>query len=107
MYVPGVAVGVITAIRMLPPRSARAEQRLIYLRVLRTIHCSRGGVDGAHNILVPGTPAQVANDRVPNVSLSRVRIVLQQLYGTDDHARRAVAALKPVISPERLLDRMQ
>ena len=77
-----------------------------------------GSVDGAHDgfgggqhrlddVVVAGAAAEVARERLADLLLGRRRVALQQVGRSHDHARRAVAALQPVVLPERLLERMQ
>src|ERR1700694_902586 len=52
---------------------------------------------------VAGAAAEVAGDRLANLELRRVPVLLEQRAGRHQHARRAVAALEAVLLPKALL----
>src|SRR5882672_754330 len=62
---------------------------------------------GLYDVLVAGAAAQVALEPVPDLVLRRVRIALEQVRGSHDHAGCAEAALQGVLLVERLLHRVQ
>src|SRR5262245_39901176 len=64
-------------------------------------------LDGADDVVIAGTPAEIALEGVTDLGLRRPRGALQELVGRHDHARRAEPALQPVLLPEPLLDRME
>jgi hypothetical protein len=59
------------------------------------------------DVLVAGTPAEVALDALADLVLAGVRVVLQQVDRRHDHAGRTEAALEPVHLVEGLLHRVQ
>src|SRR5262245_9323704 len=88
---------------MLAPKSfAVAMGRLLAGR-----HLLGGVLDGLDDVVIAGAPAEVALEPVPDLTLARLRIALEQLRRRHDHARSAESALKPVLLPEPLLDRME
>src|SRR2546427_219216 len=70
-------------------------------------HVFGGPLDRLHDVVVAGAATEVALELVADLLFRRLRVALQQLVGGHDHARRAEAALEPVLLPEALLDRMQ
>src|SRR6185503_12285071 len=66
----------------------------------RLLHC-------LDDVLIAGTPAQVAGEPFADVGLARRGVALEQRIGGQQHAGRAVAALQAVLIPEPLLKRMQ
>src|SRR5215210_6425721 len=56
----------------------------------------RGLLDGLDDVLVARAAAQVALEALPDLLLRGVLGLLQEAYGSHDHARRAKAALQPV-----------
>src|SRR5262245_15763189 len=68
----------------------------------------RGGApDRVHDVLVARAAAEVALEPVTDLRIGRVRVPLDQLTCGEDHARRAVAALEPVLFPEADLHRVE
>ena len=59
-----------------------------------------------HTIIYPAT-AQVACQLGPNLAIGWVRVPVEQGFGSDDHARGAVAALDGLFFNEGLLKRVQ
>src|SRR3954451_20728905 len=70
-------------------------------------HFLRGVLDRLDDVLVAGAAAEVALDAAPDLLLARRGIVLEEIDASHDHARRAEAALEPVLLPEAALDRVQ
>ena len=66
-----------------------------------------GPLDGPHDVLVPGAPAQLAGQGLADLRRGRLRVVVEQPPGGHHHARRAEPALQPVALREALLDRVQ
>ncbi len=69
-------------------------------------HVLRRPFNSFHNVLVTGTPAQVAFQAAANFFLARVWIAAQQLVRRQDHPRRAKPALQAVLFPETFLEGM-
>src|SRR5919199_6867737 len=68
----------------------------------------RGPVlDRFDDVDVAGAPAQVARDAAPDLVFGWARIGGQQRLGHHQHARRAEAALEPMLLPEAFLERVQ
>src|SRR5437899_11440440 len=65
------------------------------------------GLDGLDDVRVPGAAAEVAADGLADLRLGGILVAGEQGAARDHHPRRAVAALQPVVLPERLLDRVQ
>ena len=61
----------------------------------------------ADDVLIAGAAAQISRNAHADFIVRRVRDLLQQPVGTDDHARRAEAALQAVHLAKALLQRMQ
>src|SRR6478735_1716362 len=71
-------------------------------------HLVGGLLDGRHDVLVAGAAADVALERVPDLALRELALgLLDDADGGHHHARRAVAALEPVMLVEGPLDRVQ
>src|SRR5262245_35504173 len=66
-------------------------------------HLLGGPLDRLDDVVVAGAAAEVALELVPDLLLGCVRVPLDQLHRRHDHARRAEAALQPVLLPEALL----
>src|SRR5271156_1937276 len=71
------------------------------------IHLGGGILYGLHNVLVPGTAAQISGNPPTNLLLTGVRVLAQQGIGRHQHARRAEAALETMLFLESLLQRME
>src|ERR1700728_2362654 len=67
----------------------------------------RGPTDGTDNILVPGTPADLPGDRLADLRLVRIGVMIEQPAGGHHHAGRAETALQAVALDEPLLDRVE
>src|SRR5262245_64509481 len=64
--------------------------------------------DRLHDVVVAGTAADVAFQLMANgVLVEVVALAVHDVDRRHDHARRAIAALQPVVLAERLLHRMQ
>src|SRR6185436_7777285 len=70
-------------------------------------HVLGGVLDGLHDIVIAGAAAEIAFELVADVGLGGLGIALDELRRRHDHARRAEAALEPVLLPESLLDRVE
>src|SRR5579885_2530520 len=70
-------------------------------------HPGGGGLDRVDDVLVAGAPAQVAFDRLADLRFGRILVAGEQVSRRHDHPGRAVSALKPVLFPETLLERMK
>lgn len=57
--------------------------------------------------MVPRATAKIAFQRVANFGFAGVGIVLEQIGGSHDHARRAKATLQTVFFPETFLNGME
>src|SRR6516225_11395589 len=67
-----------------------------------------GGIEhGADDLIVAGTPAEVAGEPVARLGLRRARIAVQEGFGGDQQARRAEAALQGRVLQEFPLQRME
>src|SRR3984893_18089516 len=69
--------------------------------------CLGGGPDGLHDVPVAGAAAEVALQAFADLLVAWIGVAVEQIGGRHDEARRAVAALQPVLVPEGLLDRVQ
>src|SRR5260370_21716954 len=63
----------------------------------------RGGQRGPDDVVVAGTPAQVAFQARPHLFLGGLRVLLEQRHDGHHHARRAEPALQPVLLVARAL----
>src|SRR5207249_7573034 len=70
-------------------------------------HVFGGPLDRLDDIVVARAATEVALELVPDLVFRRLRVAFEHLVGGHDHARRAEAALEPVLLPEALLDRVQ
>src|SRR5690606_11013393 len=89
---------------VLPSTSRHAGRRRGFVRLLHLLGRVLDRLDDVH---VAGAPAEVAGDRLPDLRFRRVRVTLQQGNRRHHHARRAEAALEPVLLPEALLHRVE
>src|SRR5262249_57602960 len=80
---------------------ARGHRLRLSLR--RLTHLVAGVLDGLDDVDVARAAAEVARDRMPNLGLARVGILLQQRGRRHHHARCAEATLQPVLLEEALL----
>ena len=80
------------------PAGAAAPSRIAH---------GRGRADRGHDVLVAGTAADVALDRVADLVVGRVAVAGEQVGRGHDHARRAEAALQAVLLPEGGLERVE
>src|SRR4029077_15622155 len=71
------------------------------------VHHLRRRLDGLDDVHVAGASAKVALEALADFVLSRVWVLREQGGGGHAEARGAVAALKPVLVPEGLLQRME
>src|SRR5712691_1702503 len=86
------------------PNSRSAAAGAIGVPLLPGRHVLSGPLDRLDDVVITRAPAEVALELVPDLLLARVRIALEHLVRRHDHARRAEAALEPVLLPEPLLD---
>lgn len=70
-------------------------------------HFPGGVLHGVDDVLIPRTAAQVPLQGAADLGLGRPRITQKELVRGEDHAGRAVTALKPVTFPKALLQRME
>src|SRR5680860_339840 len=77
---------------------------LISSPALRTDGLRRGDLNRLYNLRVPRAPAQVSSDRMMDLCSRRVRNILEEGFGREDHSRSAVAALDGTAVDERLLE---
>ena len=63
--------------------------------------------DGPHDVHVTGAPAEVARQPDADLLVTRPRVLLEERADRHQDARRAEAALQPVLLVKRLLNRMQ
>src|SRR6185295_15833498 len=66
-----------------------------------------GGLNGVDDVLVAGAAAEVALDTLADLALRWPGVLVQQVDGRHDDARRAVTALKAMFLPKALLQGMQ
>jgi hypothetical protein len=66
-----------------------------------------GLLDRRHDVVVARAAAQVARQRLADLVLGGLRVVLEQVPGGHDHPGRAVAALQAVLLPEGGLHRVE
>src|ERR1017187_3499704 len=67
----------------------------------------RSFLDRVDDVLVARAAAEIAVQTVADLFVGGVRVALQQLAGSHDHARRAEAALEAVLVPEGFLHGVQ
>src|SRR2546426_5168853 len=65
------------------------------------------GLDGLDDVRVAGAAAEVAADRFADLRLGGILVAGEQGAARQHHPRGAVAALQPVLLPERFLDGVQ
>src|SRR5690606_35434552 len=70
-------------------------------------HCAGACHYCLDDVVVARAAADVAFEPVPHLFLGRLPVAHAQLDRTHDHARRAEAALEPLVLAKRLLHRMQ
>src|SRR5229473_1404388 len=70
-------------------------------------HMFGGILHGTDNVLVACAAADVAFERLTNLSFSGVGVVLQKLGGGHNHAGRAEAALQTMFLPKAFLKGVQ
>src|SRR5437763_2488679 len=66
----------------------------------------RGGSYSIDNVLIASTATDITRQGAANLLLAWVRVVLQQLIGGHQEARRTEATLEAMLLPESLLERM-
>src|SRR5262245_2122680 len=66
-----------------------------------------GALNRVDDVLVARAAAEIPRDALADLAFGRRGVVGEQRDGGHDHARRAVAALQPVLVPERLLHPVQ
>jgi len=64
-------------------------------------------LNGVYNALVARAPTNVSSNAASDLKFARLGIPGQQVKGGQNHTRRTVAALQPMILPESLLYWMQ
>src|SRR5215471_20800750 len=64
-------------------------------------------LDRLDDIHVARAPAEVARDPPADLVLAGLRVLLEEGVAGHEHARRAVAALEPVLGHKALLERME
>src|SRR5690242_20381459 len=74
---------------------------VIALSLLRRV------LDGVDDVLVASAAAEVAADARPDLVFTRIGVLAEQVHARHNHARRAAAALEPVLLPEAFLKRVQ
>src|SRR5256885_10809087 len=70
-------------------------------------HHDRGALNGGHDLVVPGAPAEVAGEPVTDLRLARIRIALEQGPAGHQEAGRADPALQRRVLQELRLQRME
>src|SRR5713101_10001004 len=70
-------------------------------------HLLRGELHRLDNVLVAGAAAEIAGERAADLGLAGAGIVTKQLDRRQDHPRRAITALQPVLFPEAFLNRLE
>lgn len=70
-------------------------------------HDGGGLVNCTEDALVRAAAAKVVLHLLQNLLFGRVRVAEEEPEGIEDHARRAIAALKRPLLDERLLERME
>src|SRR5271154_7088811 len=88
--------------RLLPSNDHVGDQRMRCLDRLAA-HLRRRVLNRFHDVLIARAAAEIARHPVTYLLLRRVWILLQQPVGAGDHARRAEAALQPVLLHEPFL----
>src|SRR5262249_29184626 len=93
-----------------PPYCAKVRYwRTNGLRLIRRTRAHFGG-GGAHrldDILIPGTAAQIGREHVDQVHIADVGLAFEHADDQHEEARRAEAALQPVMVHEGALEGMQ
>src|SRR6266849_1664398 len=70
-------------------------------------HLLRGELHRLDNVLVAGAAAEIAGERAADLGVAGAGVVTKQLDRRQDHPRRAITALQPVLFPEAFLNRME
>src|SRR2546427_11631526 len=70
-------------------------------------HDARRVVDRLHDVHVTGAAAEIPRDRLADLQLRRLLVLLEQGDGGHHHSGSAEAALQPVLLVEAFLDRME
>src|SRR5260370_21423622 len=70
-------------------------------------HPRRGGFDAFENILIAGASASITRNRLADLLVVRVRIVLQELKRREHKSGCAVSALETVAVAERFLNEVK
>src|SRR5712672_1934786 len=70
-------------------------------------HDCSGVEHRADDLVITGTPAEVAGEPIARLFLGRVQVLVEQRLGRDDKSRRAEAALQRRMLEEFLLHRVQ
>src|SRR5207342_3862962 len=94
-----------------PVRRAGSSRRSIGVPITRTAFSSTTVISGSlrrgqhreHDVVVAGAAAEVPLQADAHLLLGRVRVLLEEADRGHHHARRAVAALQPVVLLEGLL----
>src|SRR5205807_5377266 len=71
------------------------------------LHFFGGALNRLDNMLIAGAAAEVPLNSVPDFFFAGIRISLEKLGGSHDHARGAIAALQSMVLPKALLHRME
>src|ERR1700682_5236290 len=95
------------AFSRLPISSKRKGKVLLLSRSFLDRLQALGGIErGGDDALIAGTAAEIAGDCDANLLFGRIGIVAQEFDQRRQHARRAEAALQPVIVAECFLQRV-
>src|SRR5260370_32627116 len=70
-------------------------------------HFCRGGFDRLENVLIAGATAGISRNRLSDLLLIGVRVVIQELHRRKHKTRRAITALETVAVTKCLLNRMK
>src|SRR5947207_2178729 len=73
----------------------------------RLAHLGGRGTDRVHDVVIARAAAQVAFDRMTDLSVARRCVPLEEVDGGDHETGSAEATLQPMLLRERALDRVQ
>src|SRR5262245_6386288 len=87
--------------------ASRFTHHLLVSRCRLILHLPRGVLHCFDDVLIAGAATQITFQAMSYLLSTWIRIAIQDLRGSHNHPRRAVAALQAVMFPEALLDRVQ
>ena len=76
-------------------------------RCFFSAHLRTRPLHGLDDIVITGATAQITGDAPTDLILCRVVVVFEEFHATHDHARRAEAAMQPMVFLEPFLEWME